>query len=66
MSIQVTYNYDELSHTLTIAPEMFDVNSGTRQMLAENGVTFENNDQVIAWVIAKDIPQGATDITVVG
>src|SRR5690349_6175119 len=41
-----------------IAPEMFDPNSATRMELAEFGIIFNNDDEVIAFVASKDVPQG--------
>lgn len=41
-----------------IVPEMFDPNSATRMELAALGIVFNNDDEVIAFVAAKDVPQG--------
>lgn len=41
-----------------IVPEMFDPNSATRMELAALGFNFENDDEVVAFVAAKDVPQG--------
>jgi len=47
--------YASLIH---IPPEMFNPNSATRMELAALGIEFDNDDEVIAFVAAKDVPQG--------
>lgn len=45
------------------APDMFDPDSPTRQLLASQDITFETDDDVYNWIKTKDVPQDATNIT---
>jgi len=39
------------------APEMFDSKSLTRSLLECNGITFNNDKEVLEWIINKDVPK---------
>jgi len=41
------------------APEMFDPNSRTRQALLENQINFKDDEEVLQFIINKDVPEGA-------
>ena len=42
------------------ASEMFNSNSRTRATLREQGIDFANDDEVLDWIINKDVPAGAS------
>jgi hypothetical protein len=41
------------------APAMFDPNSKTREQLREQGIDFANDDEVLQFIINKDVPAGS-------
>ena len=60
MAIAVVFaNPDGSTAVLHPAPEMFDPNSRTRALLALHGKVFETDDEVMDFIIAKDVPPGA-------
>lgn len=38
--------------------EMFDAESRTRKLLDEKGITFTSDEEVLDWIIKKDVPEG--------
>lgn len=54
----IKYTLDGHNYTVSPSMEMFNHDSYSRTALAERGVMFETDDAVLAWVIAKDVPQG--------
>jgi hypothetical protein len=45
-----------------IAPEMLNPKSGTREFLRSTGVDFNSDDEMIAWVKKKDIPENVNHL----
>ena len=43
---------------------MFDPQSLTRAALRNRGVDFANEEEVFAWIMGRDIPASATQVTV--
>lgn len=49
-----------IAAVLVPAPEMFDPNSKTRKLLeVKDGLTFASDEEVLSFIIAKDLSEGA-------
>lgn len=45
---------------VSMAPDMFNPESGTRKNLEAQGITFATDEEVMAFIIKKSIPEGTT------
>lgn len=59
---KIIYTHGGKLHIVNPSPDMFDANSATRKLLESKGVTFANDDAVLAWIEAKSVPGGATKV----
>jgi hypothetical protein len=59
----IKFTHEGVEKTLHPAPAMFVAHSTTRYLLRERGIDFENDEDILAWIIAKDLPNGV-DYTV--
>lgn len=59
MNTRILYTNDEGGLSIIVpASEMFDENSKTRELLKSRGVEFANDEEVLNWIVAKDVPSG--------
>lgn len=59
MNTRIAYVNDEGGLSIIVpAPEMFDPNSKTRELLRSKGIDFENDQQIWDYIGTKDIPAG--------
>lgn len=54
----VINNGDGTCAVVVPCPDMFDPNSKTRGLLASNGIVFNSDEEVLQFIINKDVPEG--------
>ena len=49
---------DNMLNVIHPTIEMFDENSSTRGLLKSRGIEFKSDEEILNWIIAKDVPEG--------